>query len=220
MYTHVGMQAQGEQHQGNIRDQTDVRIIQHTSAACRASRHSLLAHLPMAQLLMRIDDVDASMLREVATTGQNSVKETYTAEEKIYSSSAVHIAKDRTQSSTFSLSSIYSNTMRICQAMYAIFSFTGILTGILMLLPWWASELLYALLVIMALPILWTATIIGAIFLYEYNSFVYVYIIGILSFYVLIQYICIYPARQRIRKKLIHLQEQGALSKDRSMQES
>jgi len=42
----------------------DLRTIQHTSAACRAARHFSLSHLPAAQLLMRVDDVDALMLKK------------------------------------------------------------------------------------------------------------------------------------------------------------
>jgi hypothetical protein len=44
----------------------DIRAVQHLSGACRAARSSQLSHLPAAQLLMRLDDVDVHMLRWAA----------------------------------------------------------------------------------------------------------------------------------------------------------
>jgi hypothetical protein len=41
----------------------EIRLVQHTSAACRASRSSSLRHLEVAHLLQRIDDTDLSLCR-------------------------------------------------------------------------------------------------------------------------------------------------------------
>jgi hypothetical protein len=41
-----------------------VRVVQHLSAACRAARHPSVAHLPSSQLLMRVNDYDASICRD------------------------------------------------------------------------------------------------------------------------------------------------------------
>jgi hypothetical protein len=41
----------------------EIRLVQHTSAACRAARASPLCHLEVAHLLQRIDDTDLSLCR-------------------------------------------------------------------------------------------------------------------------------------------------------------
>ncbi|CAE7772321.1 unnamed protein product, partial [Symbiodinium microadriaticum] len=44
------------------------RVVQHLSAACRAARHPDVAHLPSAQLLMRVNDYDVSICRDEKNT--------------------------------------------------------------------------------------------------------------------------------------------------------
>lgn len=51
----------------------DVTIVQHFSASCRAARSKHLCRLPAAQILMRIDDVDARKCKENESDKQVSI---------------------------------------------------------------------------------------------------------------------------------------------------
>lgn len=48
----------------------DVTIVQHFSATCRAARSKQLCRLPSAQILMRIDDIDARKCAEIQSDNQ------------------------------------------------------------------------------------------------------------------------------------------------------
>ena len=52
----------------------DMRAVQHLSGVCRAARSSGLSHLPAAQLLLRLDDVDIHMLRRAANGNKRAGK--------------------------------------------------------------------------------------------------------------------------------------------------
>jgi hypothetical protein len=65
-YVNRQLAADGGQFEGgrNVDEVEELRVVQHMSAACRASRSNELKGLPAAWLLRQIDDIDASKCRE------------------------------------------------------------------------------------------------------------------------------------------------------------
>ena len=70
----------------------DLRVVQHVSGACRAARQFGFSHLPSAQLLMRLNDIDALMLKK-ALRGEAS-----NAASDIFTDAATKMSVDDTES--------------------------------------------------------------------------------------------------------------------------
>ena len=193
-YVSVGHRGFRANHSGGMSDFTDLRVCQHMSATCRAARHSSLSHLPIAQILMRLDDVDIHMLRDAAHNGNDDAS---------LSPGALDLNDENSSNEN---KKKYTNW---CMAIYHAFKITNILTVLCLILSPKAQEMLYNFTVILCIPIIWTTFLIGAYYLYLYASYVYVYLAIALIVYMFINYFLLYPSKQRVSRALNRINQQG-----------